>query len=1295
MAVLLRPWQRLARMPRGASTSRGSRLHLAAVSAALWGLAFAGDASAAADPLGLSPEHEAKRLRAKVWRLEQGLPQNTVTSIVQDEQGYLWLGTFGGVARFDGMGFEVWDPTSGLLHPRVLALALGPDGSLWIGHERRGLTRLDPITRAVRPVPLPSPLSSSTVHGLAFDRGRLWVATPGAAIQLDPGEALARTVVDPRIRQLAVGLDHIYVGGPGLLGATNTSSPSSDLETLAKGRRIHRLGEDPDGRLWVLHDRGIDRWDGTELSPRIPSSEESWHLAGPLFGYDGSLWFGFGSRIYRHPSYRDLADRSDTRDILSSLEYFPVSSPVRSLYEDHERNVWVGTEGGGLWRLTVEPFSRLGRGEGLRASAVGPIVPDGAGGLWVGNGCEGAAHIVGDQVTEYDFEQVCLHALVRDPDGTMWGGSDAVLQRAPDGRITTHPVPVGCGEVSALRRSRRGDLWAGTTGGCVLRFGPSRFEPVPTPLTDRIHLIQEAPDGTLWFGERSRILLLNGATTKMLGPEHGVPIGSIRALHLAGDDTWVGSYGGGLALLRGERAYAFSRRDGLPDNFLSHILDDGRGYLWFNSNRGAFRVPRFDFEEVIAGRQEKLRARPLPTGEAELGSPSAWFDGQRIHVPTIEGLVRIDLDALWPHPPPPLTLIERPRVDGHELDPGTQTAVPPGARRFDADISAPLLRWPELASFEYQLLGFDPAWRRTTHRAIHYERLPAGSYLFRVRAVNEEERHGPVSEIRFRIRPYLVETTLFQGGSAAAFLGLLLLGHRWRTRKISAHNRNLERQVRQREQAERALEDREARYRRVFASSVNAFVVEDAEGRVADLNPAAEQMFGGRRDGLIGRRTRDLFDPEAPVTEPGNIVCLRTDGRRFEGRVTRRSMGHSNHNQTLLTVADLSPLLDAKAQEQRLQAQLAHSQRVEAIGRLAGGVAHDVNNMLTVVKGQARLAQEALAEGDVAGVQESLRDILESSERTGNITRQLLALGRRRQVQPVELDTKEHLCGLRRMLERLTPDQVVVRWSFGHDPCVARLDPTQFQQVVVNLVMNATQALPRGGTVEVSLHRVEGEPEHLPPGALDGKAWVNLSVEDDGIGMSEEVRSRIFEPFFSTKPQGENTGLGLSVVHAIVHDAGGRYFVDSKEGRGSRFDILFPAVGGAPPAPAVETKDLPSRGGHERVLFCEDEAPVRRTTSRILERAGYQVVTAAHPFEALERLRSGTYDLLVTDIMMPDMNGRALADAARQIAPDLPVLYVSGYTSDIVRDMGENEEFIEKPFTARDLLSVLRRMLER
>lgn len=1285
------------RMTRTSVTERSTkaRLALLGVCLSMWSMpAFV--ERALANPLGAPEKNRLSSYHLQKWGLQDGLPQNTVTSLLQDRRGYLWVGTFGGLVRFDGFEFELFALPSGFVSPRVLSLAQDDGGCIWIGYQQADkVSRICSGATHLEPIFLPEGLRKRNIGRLAFGAGALWASGGGAVASFD-GAVWATSRVDPRVRQLAVTASgEVWVGGPRLLGKVTTSTLGvTEVDTSVV---VHQMAADPEGRVWLAHESGLSVLLDGQPEPRLTTAKTHWRITPPIFGQDGTLWITVEGTLYRHPSYQELATSRDLSRNLGVVEHFPLAGPARALIEDRDQNLWVGLEGGGLIRLSRLPFAKIDRRNGLIAPAVGPVVSDGAHGLLVGNACEGIAHIVDGKIQDYILGGLCVRAILKTSKGILLAGAGALHSFKQGAATSILATPPGCGGVTALLESRAGKIFGGTERGCLFELESNRLRSLDAPLDSSIGFLSESPSGDLWIGEHSRVAIyhVDGHFT-LLSTKEGAPTGDVRALHLDGDDVWLGSYGGGLALLRDGRTYRFGKNEGLPDLFISHIVDDGRGFLWLNTNRGAVRIPKRDFDLVIDGERDRARARLLSTGEGEIGQPSGHFDGRILSLPTIEGLARIDLDRLEERPPPLPTWIEGARLDESALDIKGENEIPPGPGTLEVEYTSPLLRWPHLGSFEHRLFGYEEAWRRTRQRVARYERLPPGNYEFVVRTVDEEGRESPSARVRFVLSPHLYQTTWFRTGAGASLALLLLGGHRWRTRAISRHNRRLEQEMRHRQVAEKALEERETHYRRVFESSVNAFVLEDSEGRIVDLNPAACEMLGGARSALLGRATRTFFGPRIPSSNPECVTFLRLDGTSFEGKLTRRRMESGERSsQVLLTIVDLSPMLEAQAQERRLQAQLAHSQRVEAIGRLAGGVAHDVNNMLTVVKGQARLALECLAEEDFSGVEESLNDILQSSERTGNITRQLLALGRRRQVQPQEIDAKARLLDMRRMLERLTPDNVVLRWAFTEEPCGLRVDPTQFEQLVVNLVLNAVQALPRGGTVELGLTRARGEPAHLPQGALQGEEWINLSVEDDGVGMSDETKARIFEPFFSTKPPGESTGLGLSVVHGIIVDAGGRYYVESTEGLGTRFDILFPALA-ATPSTVSDGSARAEVGGSERILFCEDEAPVRRTTARVLERAGYRVTVASHPFEALERVRNAEtpYDLLVTDVMMPEMNGRELAAAVRRLVPGAKILFVSGYTSDIIENLDERQEFIEKPYEAHELLAAVRRLLD-
>ncbi len=377
----------------------------------------------------------------------------------------------------------------------------------------------------------------------------------------------------------------------------------------------------------------------------------------------------------------------------------------------------------------------------------------------------------------------------------------------------------------------------------------------------------------------------------------------------------------------------------------------------------------------------------------------------------------------------------------------------------------------------------------------------------------------------------------------------------------------------------------------------------------------------------------------------------------------------------------------ARNDHQRAQAMLAQSQKMDALGKLAGGVAHDFNNLLTIIKGACSSLEASVPAGDPR--REDINDIKASSDRGAGLTRQLLAFTRQQNRRPVPLDVRLALTNAHGMLRRLIPESVGFEADLMFDLGVVLIDPGQFDLLLINLIVNAVDAMPQGGLVRLQARRIVideqacGKLTDLKPGP-----HLDLSIADTGTGISPETLAKIFDPFFTTKEVGKGTGLGLSTVDGIVRQNGGAIEVASVVGKGSRFTVYLPSA--SQPAPAVSAPAGAPPKGRETVLLVEDEPVLRRVARRILSEHGYAVIDAANAREALEFLDKGSrVDLLLTDIIMPGMNGRDLAREARSRRSSLKVLLMSGYSADILSPKDEEDAkltLIEKPFSADSLL---------
>jgi two-component system cell cycle sensor histidine kinase/response regulator CckA len=509
-------------------------------------------------------------------------------------------------------------------------------------------------------------------------------------------------------------------------------------------------------------------------------------------------------------------------------------------------------------------------------------------------------------------------------------------------------------------------------------------------------------------------------------------------------------------------------------------------------------------------------------------------------------------------------------------------------------------------------------------------------------------------------------------------------------------------------ETEAQLRASEAYKSAILSSAMDAIISVDAEGRIAEFNPAAERMYGYRADQVRGKRLVDLIPPEDRARFLGDLprflaaagggtvatrierTGLRADGSRFPHELT---VTRAQIDPPLLTgfIRDLTDVKRAEADRRRLEEQLRHAQKMEAVGRLAGGVAHDFNNLLSVILGFTDFAAAALPV-DAPG-RESLDEVKKAANRAVALVRQLLAFSRRQVLTPKVVDVAGVILDLERILRGVAGEQIDLQLALEPKLWPVRADPAQLEQVLVNLAMNARDAMPEGGRLRIATANVELDAGRIPAGfeASPG-AYVAVTVEDTGVGMTDEVASRAFEPFFTTKAMGTASGLGLSTVYGIVVQSGGFVRLQTTPGKGTAFEVYLPR--------AVEEQGADAAGGEhatggaagETILLVEDEEAVRLLVRKILEQRGYKVLLARHGGEALEicRRTDVIIHLLLTDAVMPVLSGPELLRRAIALRPDMKLAIMSGYSD---RPAVTGVPFIAKPFTPTELDRRIREIL--
>jgi PAS domain S-box-containing protein len=507
----------------------------------------------------------------------------------------------------------------------------------------------------------------------------------------------------------------------------------------------------------------------------------------------------------------------------------------------------------------------------------------------------------------------------------------------------------------------------------------------------------------------------------------------------------------------------------------------------------------------------------------------------------------------------------------------------------------------------------------------------------------------------------------------------------------------------------------ERKFEQFLEFAPDAIVGIGPSGKIVLINQQAESLFGYNRDELIGELVEVLVPERFSKVHPNHRVgyfkeprtrsmgvgvelyAVRKDGTEFPVEISLSSIETEDGILATAAVRDISERAESE-RERALQEQLDQARRLESVGQLAGGIAHDFNNILGVIMNYAEFVGDELEEDSQA--RQDVAEIRRAAERAAALTRQLLIFSRREVVQPELLDLRKVVADLENLLHRALGERVALETHFSEDLMAIEADPGQIEQVLVNLSVNARDAMPDGGRllIEVDNTELDDEYAYMHPDTEPG-AYVRLKVSDTGIGMDEETIQRAFEPFFTTKGKGEGTGLGLATVYGIVTGAGGRIDIYSEPGMGTTIKVHLPARSAVPSEGKANAKERPVGRG-EVVLVVEDEPDVRRMAERILTKGGYSVIDTSGGEEALDICGKADQhiDLLLTDVIMPGMLGTELVEQIKALRPHLGVIFMSGYSHAVLAPEALAKQngtaFIEKPFNATELLQAVRDLLD-
>jgi PAS domain S-box-containing protein len=1227
----------------------------------------------------------------------QPLPQTIpdVWRVEEDRQGTLWLSSHGLFRIRPSGDLRHYSSTNGLTYDSVRFTFEDREENLWVGTSGGGLMRFKPRTfltygaesglseRNVKAIVETGPgtLLIGTHTGVlhAWEEGRI----SALDARRQPVNGNIQCLLVDRDRNLWVGL---YAGeqAPGLNLVTTTERreiPAADTG----GGNIRALYQDSRGRIWIGGSRGVSVFADGQFKVHVAPQGIFLGRIG-CFAEDprqGAIWAAGSEGLYQFADgqWREIRDAmgGPLKDVLC-------------LRVEANGALWIGRAGVGLLRLKDGQWSALNEGRGLPTRNISCILEDDLGYWWFGSN-RGVLRVLRE-----DLDSVADGSLARLPCRTFNRSDGLVSVECPMGLQST-----------GLKDSQ-GRLWFATLKG-VAMVDPRNLKSNPHAPPVRLETLSYLERGGKRVDHPSAPMMpAQDQLCSGSGPLLTLPAGSsqlearfavlsfaapekvslrYRWLHdgkpfLAGEGTdrtvvsqWLppGDY---------QLRVAAANNDGVWNEAGATVAFVVQPFywqtLWFRilavlgfGGGIAFAVARLQRTRMRQS-QERLKQQQALAEERERAAGALRSSVSLLRATlesTGDGILVVDLEGKI--------------VDFNQ--------------RFVELWQLPEELIPAGKSRDLITSGFD----QQAMRVVLGRLKDPDSFVAQVKQLYAQPEAASMDVLEFK-DGRIIERFSFPQRTAGRVAGRV-----WSFRDVT-----------ERQRAEAVLRESEAFRRRVFDSSRIPIAVMDATTfRIIDCNDAAVEIYRfASREATLGKTPLEVSTPLqydgtpsqekargyiARALAEGTVVFewrhQRPGGQVWDAEVHLMSFQSGSRQLLQFTLQDITERKRAEAERQALQAQLIQAQKMEAVGQLAGGVAHDFNNILAAVLMRLGLLQQ---EPDLTpGIRMGLAELEEGALRGANLTRQLLMFSRRQLMQKQLCDLDSLLGNLLKMLRRLIGEHISLEFKGAPEPLWIAADAGMLEQVVMNLVVNARDALLQGGRISLITQRVEFEESRRPrnPSARPGR-FVCLTVADTGRGMDEATLKRIFEPFFTTKEPGKGTGLGLATVYGIVQRHEGWIEVESVVGQGTTFRVYFPAsLEGAVPAPGGHTQFV-VRGGQETVLLVEDDRSLREQTSRALQRAGYRVLQAANGQEALTVWSAdpGPVDLLLTDMVMPEgLTGLELAERLRQQKPNLKVIIMSGHSLEIAQQglpAKDQIVYLPKPFRVPGLSETVRRCLD-